>query len=111
MAWKLNKADDIECLMDDSGVYTIITRIAVRETHKEYAGTRISVRVDIITDHTINETCVDEPLQSFIGIGDNVRKHTIRWIKENNIKISLEHASYIGAECERAMLEPHFVQR
>jgi hypothetical protein len=52
-----------------------------------------------------------EPIQSFIGGSDNVRKAVMRWfdnhaaILKKGLGISLEHAAYIGAELERCDTE------
>ena len=51
----------------------------------------------------------DIPVISFQGTAENVRKHTMQNISERSI--SLEHASYIGAELARcAILKENYVQ-
>ena len=99
--WILIEATDVECTMDDSGVYTVIHRVI------EWDG-RVHVRADLMTD-------ADEPLVSFIGTANNVRKRLIDWLREScnlppRYPISLEHASYIGYEVQRAELMPDYVQ-
>lgn len=102
--WKLNEVTDTPCTMDDSGIYTLIHRRKVKAVRKEYPGEYIHIRLDIMRDGD------DEPLQSFIGLGNAVRKHTIKWIGENGYRISGEHASYIGYEVCRAMADPNYIQ-
>lgn len=107
--WKLVHTTPIECTMDDSGVYTVINRIEESDTHKGYIGKRLSVRCDIMS------TKDDEPLISFQGSANDVRKHVIRWIKTYSglpslAKLSWEHASYIGWELHRAETDPNYVQ-
>ncbi len=107
--WTLNYAEPSECIMDNSGIYTVINRQEKTETHKQYAGMRVSVRIDVMAD-------ADVPLISFQGAAEDVRKAVIRWI-ENHFgfihgrSFSIEHASYIGAELERAMSDTKYVQR
>lgn len=97
--WQLNRVDDVDWTQDRSGVYAYI-----------YWATDIeSVRLDIM------RAADAEPLQSFVGKADNVRKHAIRWLSDNvgvarirgqsRCGISLEHASYIGAELARCDAE------
>jgi len=103
--WVLKKAKPSECIMDNSGIYAVINRQEKTETHKEYAGKLISVRIDVMSDDNV-------PLISFEGNAEDVRKDAIRWIDDNIFTlVTLEHASYIGAELERAMLDPGYIQR
>jgi len=108
--WELRKANEIECTMDDSGVYITIDRHIEKIVHKGIAGEIVQVRANLwTTDHT--------PIMSFIGRANNVRKHLIKFLgytsqntrKECNY-ISLEHASYIGWELHRAENDPNYVQ-
>lgn len=43
-----------------------------------------------------------EPIQSFAGTADNVRKHSMRFLAEHVPNVSLEHAAYIGHQLELA---------
>lgn len=112
MAWKLEQVEPIDCIIDDSGVYTVIHRVAKAETHKEYSGERILVRVDVMVDDGDN----DEPIRSFIGNGNDVRKAVIAFLIDEFILydnaglISAEHASYIGYEIARAEADTNYVQ-
>lgn len=94
--WKLNNVDDIEFTKDKSGIYVLINWDVKTNT----------VRLDIMSDD-------HEPLQSFAGTTDNVRKHVIRWLSDNigvaakvmgrsRLGVSLQHAAYIGSELEKA---------
>ena len=89
MGWQLNRVDDIDWTQDESGVHVFISWGVQTE----------SVRLDIFA------TVGDVPLQSFAGTANNVRKHAIRYLDKNWQGISLEHASYIGAELARADAE------
>ncbi len=103
--WTLNYAEPSECIMDNSGIYTVINRQEKTETHKQYAGTRISVRIDVMTIDNV-------PVISFQGQAEDVRKAVIRWIENRSFwELSIEHASYIGAELERAVSDTKYVQR
>ena len=104
MEWELKQVDHVECTLDDSGIYTVINRVAEQ---KGLESTVTKIRVDIMT--TTNNT----PLISFIGAGDDVRKAVIKWVRNNwyrNRQVSTEHASYIGYEISRAMLDEHYIQ-
>ena len=89
--WKLNHVDSIEWIKDTSGIYCLINWDVKTNT----------VRLDIMSDN-------HEPLQSFQGDADNVRKHAMRWlsdnVKSNNgiVSVSLTHAAYIGSELQLA---------
>jgi hypothetical protein len=98
--WQLSRVFDIAWTQDRSGVYIYINWDRATE----------SVRLDLMTEGEA------EPLQSFIGKADNVRKAAMRWLCDNvgvaaKIKglstcgVSLEHAAYIGAELERCDTE------
>ena len=90
MGWTLTEVQDTDCLMDDSGVYVTIHR----------------VRADLMD-------CNDEPITSFIGTANAVRKAVIRFLTGAGpigYLISAEHASYIGYELLRAETDPKFVQ-
>ncbi len=98
VGWKLNRVDAIEWQQDKSGVYVYIN----------YDVDTESTRLDIMTEANA------QPLQSFIGKADNVRKAVMQWIDSVNWllvlgyipeSISLEHAAYIGAELERCDTE------
>ena len=94
--WNLNRIDDIQWKQDSSGVYVYVNWDLLTD----------SVRLDIMVEANA------EPLQSFIGRHDNVRKAVMRWLSDNVNHasepgtgfgpISLEHAAYIGAELERS---------
>lgn len=101
MTWELRAVDDVECTMDDSGVYVVIHRVERAEAHKEYSGVRILVRADLMASEG------DEPIISFIGKANAVRKHLIRYLDR---PLSYEHASYIGYELLRAEVTPGYVQ-
>ena len=103
MQWELEQVKPIDCTMDDSGVYTVINRIVKTETHKEYSGQRVLVRVDILN------IGIDIPVRSFIGVGNDVRKAVIHFIG-NLYKFSREHASYIGYEIARAEADVNYKQ-
>ncbi len=92
--WQLHRVDDIEWTPDDSGVYVLISWDLLTG----------SVRLDVLrqADNT--------PLVSFAGRADNVRKAAMAWFEARisqkaGLGMSLEHASYIGAELERADTE------
>lgn len=106
-AWRLIEVNDVEFTPDDSGVYVIINRVCTQQIHKEYAGEIVRVRADLMQSGT------HEPIVSFIGKADNVRKHLIRFLQEHFGGLnhpSMEHASYIGWELHRAEVDPNYVQ-
>ena len=78
MSWELINTEAIDCTMDDSKHYTIIS----------YAGSGL-VRCDIMD-------CRDRPIKSFQGYFKDVRKYVVRFL--GYVNISHEHASYIGEE-------------
>ena len=103
LGWQLNRVDDIAWTQDRSGVVVYIA----------WDLQTSSVRLDIISERNA------EPLQSFAGKAENVRKAVMKWLFSNvgigfglvnNVGvgpggISLEHASYIGAELARCDAE------
>ena len=107
MSWELITVEPTEYRPDDSGLYVLVHRQTQTEAHKDRSGQRITVRVDVMNAD-------DEPIISFQGIGEDVRKHLTRWIaldyRHNPRRFSLEHAAYIGAEIQRAELDPMFIQ-
>lgn len=106
--WELKAVEDIDCTMDDSGVYVIISRVVKKMVHKGIAGEVVQVRADLMTSD-------GEPIISFIGKANNVRKHLIKYLVNYDYHrpgtwISSEHASYIGYELHRAESESNYVQ-
>jgi hypothetical protein len=94
--WSLNVVDDIAWKQDASGIYVYINWDMQTQ----------SVRLDIMAEAEA------EPLQSFIGKSDNVRKAVMQWLTSalygkayNPDLVSLEHAAYIGSELERCNTE------
>ena len=94
--WRLQNVDDIAWEPDRSGVYCLINWQVQTNT----------VRLDIMSDK-------HEPLQSFAGESDNVRKATLNWMSDNIYDtrpgfsgkitgVSLTHAGYIGSELQKA---------
>lgn len=96
MVWELIKVNKTEWKPDDSGYYTLIHYIS-----------GITVRLDIMDRD-------DMPVISFQGTADNVRKHVMQHISAYSTSIrliSVEHASYIGAELARcALLQSKYIQ-
>jgi len=108
MTWELKEVDDVECQLDDSGVYVVINRIVERRADGDYIREFVKVRADLMTAD-------NEPLVSFVGSANAVRKHLIRFLNYRSWQrtkqfISLEHASYIGYELLRAEKQEGFVQ-
>ena len=101
--WKLVHTTPIECTMDDSGVYTVINRIEEHDSHTGITIVDVSVRCDIMTSD-------GEPLISFQGSANDVRKYVIAYNTGLMPAMSLEHASYIGWELHRAETDPNYVQ-
>lgn len=92
--WQLIRVDPTEWIQDESGVHVLIN----------WDEQTASVRLDVMA------TIGSEPLVSFAGHADNVRKHAMRWFEsrvsqKTSDRVSLEHAAYIGAELERANTE------
>lgn len=83
--WKLQNVDNIEYTPDKSGIYVLINWIVDKE----------SVRLDIMSDN-------HEPIQSFCGKAENVRKAVMRYLSDGLNFVSLEHAAYIGNELTKA---------
>lgn len=117
MQWELREVNDIDCTMDDSGVYVVIHRVVKTETHKEYSGEKVLVRADLMADSTSrSDLPTDKPIMSWIGTANAVRKHLIAFLHvfrgphHTNHYPSLEHASYIGYELHRAETDPHYIQ-
>ena len=118
MDWELRHVEDTEAVLDDSGVYVVVHRIETPETHKEYSGVRVSVRADLMRDSTkCSHLETDEPIMSFAGSANAVRKALIRFVGDyhnmlphQGTPISREHAAYIGYELHRAESTPGFVQ-
>ena len=91
MTWELKKVGKLNWVQDDSGYYTYIHSVRIG-----------IVRLDIITTD-------GEPIISFQGKADDVRKAVMRWFESRisqkaGLGISLEHAAYIGAELAKAEL-------
>lgn len=110
MQWELRQAGDIDCTLDASGVYVAIHRVVRTEVHKEHSGQVVRVRADLMTS-------AGEPIVSFIGTANNVRKHLLTFLAlfcweicTEGHMISHEHASYIGYELLRAETDEHYVQ-
>ena len=103
MEWELRHVEDVECGLDDSGIYTVINRVKTTKTFKDMIGDFYMVRVDVMMHG-------DEPLVSFQGSANVVRKHLMRWLFLTGRSISLEHASYIGYELLRAETTENFIQ-
>jgi len=104
--WKLIKAMPIKATMDNSGVHVVIHRMRIQATEEGLA----CVRADLMDS--------DEPIVSYIGPAENVRKRLIGYIVDHGsgydwrtgMGMSLEHASYIGAELYRASIDPAYCQ-
>lgn len=87
MIWELIKVGKTEWKQDDSGYCSII----------EYIKESNEVRLDLMLH-------VQEPVISFQGKADDVRKAAMQYIDENCICISAEHAAYIGSELTSAAI-------
>ena len=111
MAWELEEAEPRECTLDDSGVYTVIHRIAPAETQIQFVDELVPVRVDVMTTD-------NKPIRSFVGNGNDVRKAVIAFLTGNkdefasdeNGYVSREHTSYIGYEIARAEADENYIQ-
>ena len=117
--WKLIQVGSTDWQADTSGLYTIIHRVETPMVHKGYAGTILQVRLDLMTDD-------GNPIVSFIGKAENVRKALMQYLagqynhafplKDEESKpkrftgLSMEHAAYIGYELHRALFTPGYVQ-
>ena len=84
--WQLITVTDIEWIQDASGYYTLI----------HYISDGI-VRLDYMDKN-------DNPVISFQGIAENVRKCSVRYAEKHIQYFSVEHASYIGRELTRVEL-------
>lgn len=102
MDWELVEVEDVECTVDDSGLHVVINRVVTPRT--EGTACTFRIRADLMQ--------ADDPIVSFIGTANNVRKHLIQYIFENYgcAVISTEHASYLGYELHRAETTPNYVQ-
>jgi len=97
--WKLVEVEDNDEYTDDqSGVYVLVS---VR--HYRQDG---YVRVDVM------RIADSEPLRSFCGPANAVRKAVVEFIeslslatKQSVHPLSVQHASYIGQEIQRAALQ------
>lgn len=95
MIWELKVVGKTDWIQDDSGYYTLIHNIQMACINCN--GSCNEVRIDFMDKN-------DMPVMSFQGTADNVRK----WIMQGwaiTLCISLEHASYIGAELARCELQ------
>ncbi len=115
MTWELRKVEDIECTLDDSGVYAVVNRMV------HLPQSPVVVRLDLMRTSSKesamswNSTGNDEPIMSFVGTANNVRKAVIGYLRYPCLSngaptISLEHASYIGYELHCAETDPNYVQ-
>ncbi len=95
MTWKLidvgtKKNDDFT--PDNSGVYVVVYRIDSGH-----------VRADLIM-------VAGEPVVSYIGSANNVRKALMHLLNRLPPGVSIQHASYIGYELALASQTPNYVQ-
>lgn len=112
-AWELIQATPKECELDNSGLYVVINRVPPDSAYGRYEGDKITerpkqrchVRVDLMSEH-------DEPIMSWQGLADDIRKHLIEFIfcQYGAMQISTQHAAYIGYELMRAEMTEGFVQ-
>lgn len=89
--WQLTNVDDIAWTSDNSGVYCLINWQVQTDT----------VRIDFMTENTHN------PIISFAGKSDNVRKAVGIWIdsrisQKTIMQFSAAHIAYIGSELQKA---------
>lgn len=82
--WKLIEVPKTEWRQDDSDYHSLIN----------YVRDGV-VRLDLMLH-------VQEPVISFQGKADDVRKAAMQYVDENCCNISAEHAAYIGSELTRA---------
>ena len=98
MYWELIKVSETEWKQDKPGIFTLISYCP--------DGT---IRLDVMTTEY-------EPVISFQGTAENVRKCIMQWqdskiSQKTGLGISCEHASYIGSELARAeLLKTEYVQ-
>ena len=93
LPWELKEVSDVQWIGDASGVYVLISWRPITK----------DVRLDVMTvEH--------RPVVSFAGSAGDVRKAAMQWLGLTN-DMSIEHASYIGQELERAAwCEAEYVQ-
>ena len=94
IVWQLNRIEaDQPCIMDNSGVYTTVHYI-----------TGGIIRIDLFDND-------NNPLQSFSGKADNIRKVFCEFLDLNGYMLSYQHVSYIGQEITKAaMLKTDYIQ-
>jgi hypothetical protein len=92
MNWELIECGETDWVQDDSGHYVWISRSSSGE-----------VRLDLMATG-------GEPVVSFIGKAENVRKRFIQWCTAHDIHLSMEHAAYIGYELCKAESDENYVQ-
>ena len=110
--WKLIEVTEEPAWQEDtSGVYVVVHRVVTKEVHKGIAGERITVRVDLMSSNG------DEPIISWVGKAESVRKAMMQWIGRQSTPdgfyrylLSAEHAAYIGSEIARAEIDPQYHQ-
>ena len=91
--WKLIEVGETEYRPDESGFLSLI----------HYIGPDV-VRLDLMISP-------QEPVVSFQGRVDNVRKAEMQYIEDNCCCLSAEHAAYIGSELTKAdLLEEIYIQ-
>lgn len=104
---KLSLTDNKECTIVPESCYIIINRRVEKETHKEYAGERVFVRVDIMSAE-------NDPIISYESQhAETLRKHVIDAMLSNVNKrgtFTHQHAAYVGYEIFRAFTDPKFIQ-
>ena len=89
-AWQLNRIEaDQPCVLDNSGIYAAIHYIA--------GGI---IRIDLMDND-------NNPVQSFSGKADNVRKVFCDYLDQNRYALSYQHISYIGQEIAKAAIQKH----
>jgi hypothetical protein len=92
--WTKIRVSNMPCIFDNSGVYCNIS----------FCQNKDEFRLDIMTIE-------NEPVISFVGTVDGIRKSTMRYFEKNQVNISLEHASYIGSELSRvAIFKAEYIQ-
>ena len=95
MNWELIKVNETEWKQDTSGIFTLISYCP--------DGT---IRLDVMTTKY-------EPVISFQGKAENVRKMAVRYLAENYYAdgFSHEHSSYIGEQLAKAdLLKEKYIQ-
>ncbi len=108
MNWELRKVEDIECTLDDSGIYTIINRIPCTACPALSATVRLDLMPAVSSDEPAP---LHGPIMSWQGTANNVRKAVVKFTNLHLFNgISREHASYIGYELHRAETDPNYVQ-